>query len=165
MSNEGPENPISSTLTEGLKRKRGRPKKQPQEDGGNTAVIPQDAVEPQPVKKPRGRPKGSKKVTGLTGGTTEPAGKKRRGRPRKWPQAVVQEGESQGGDPLESSDLNLNSAPATQGLKLDHDNYTRLNGAAMLWQTMHASLEKMVPGPTKPLVSGEVLSNIPAAAQ
>lgn len=40
-----------------------------QEDAGNTAVIPQDAVEPQPVKKPRGRPKGSKKVTALTGGT------------------------------------------------------------------------------------------------
>lgn len=117
MNNEEPENPMSSTLTEGLKRKRGRPKKQPQEDGGNTAIVPQDAVEPQPVKKPRGRPKGSKKVTGLTGGTAEPsAGKKPRGRPRKWPQTVVQEGESQGEDPLESSDLNLNSAPATQGI-------------------------------------------------
>ncbi|XP_017587840.1 PREDICTED: high mobility group protein HMG-I/HMG-Y-like isoform X2 [Corvus brachyrhynchos] len=101
MSNKGPENPISATLTEGLKRKRGRPKKQPQEDAGNTAVIPQDAVEPQPAKKPRGRPKGSKKVTALTGGK---------------PQAVVQEGESQGGNPQESSDLNLNSAPATQGI-------------------------------------------------
>ncbi|XP_039932759.1 high mobility group protein HMG-I/HMG-Y-like [Hirundo rustica] len=117
MSNEGPENPISSTPTEGLKRKRGRPKKQPQEDGGNTAIVPQDAVESQPVKKPRGRPKGSKKATVLTGGTAEPpAGKRPRGRPRKWPQAVVQEGESQGGNPLESSDLNLNSAPATQGV-------------------------------------------------
>ncbi|XP_048172155.1 high mobility group protein HMGI-C-like [Corvus hawaiiensis] len=117
MSNKGPENPISATLTEGLKRKRGRPKKQPQEDAGNTAVIPQDAVEPQPAKKPRGRPKGSKKVTALTGGRAEPsAGKRGRGRPRKWPQAVVQEGESQGGNPQESSDLNLNSAPATQGI-------------------------------------------------
>ncbi|CAN8186005.1 unnamed protein product [Coccothraustes coccothraustes] len=106
MSNKGEENPISSTLTQGLKRKRGRPKKQPQ-----------DAVEPQPVKKPRGRPKGSKKMTALTGGTAEPsAGKRRRGRPRKWPQAVVQEGESQEGNPLESSDLNLNSAPATQDI-------------------------------------------------
>ncbi|XP_068057729.1 high mobility group protein HMGI-C-like isoform X2 [Anomalospiza imberbis] len=112
MSNEGPENPISSTLTQGLKRKRGRPKKQPQEDGGNTAVISQDAVEPQPVKKPRGRPKGSKKTT-----VAEPsAGKRRRGRPRKWPQAVVHEGESQGENPLESSDLNLSSAPATQDI-------------------------------------------------
>ncbi|XP_039551522.1 high mobility group protein HMGI-C-like [Passer montanus] len=112
MSSEGAENPISSTLTQGVKRKRGRPKKQPQEDGGNTAVIPQDAVEPQPVKKPRGRPKGSKKTT-----VAEPsAGKRQRGRPRKWPQAVVQEGESQGGDPLESSDLDLNSAPATQDI-------------------------------------------------
>ncbi|XP_064288435.1 high mobility group protein HMGI-C-like isoform X2 [Passer domesticus] len=112
MSSEGAENPISSTLTQGVKRKRGRPKKQPQEDGGNTATIPQDAVEPQPVKKPRGRPKGSKKTT-----VAEPsAGKRQRGRPRKWPQAVVQEGESQGGDPLESSDLALNSAPATQDI-------------------------------------------------
>lgn len=40
-----------------------------QEDGGNTAIVPQDAVESQPVKKPRGRPKGSKKMTVLTGGT------------------------------------------------------------------------------------------------
>ncbi|KAF4803429.1 high mobility group protein HMGI-C-like protein [Turdus rufiventris] len=100
MSNERPENP-NSTLSEGLKRKRGRPKKQPQEDGGNTAVIPEDAVEPQPAKKRRGRPKGSKKATGLTGGT---------------PQAVAQEeGESEGGNSLESSDWNLNSAPAAQG--------------------------------------------------
>ncbi|XP_066182974.1 high mobility group protein HMG-I/HMG-Y-like [Sylvia atricapilla] len=116
MSNERPENPISSALTGGLKRKRGRPKKETQEDGGNTAITPQDAVESQPVKKPRGRPKGSKKVTALTGGTAEPpAGKRPRGRPRKWPQAVVQEeGESQGGNPLESSDLNLKLA--TQGI-------------------------------------------------
>lgn len=40
-----------------------------QDDGGNTAIVPQDAVESQPVKKPRGRPKGSKKMTVLTGGT------------------------------------------------------------------------------------------------
>ncbi|XP_056357621.1 high mobility group protein HMGI-C-like [Oenanthe melanoleuca] len=113
MSNK-PENSTSSTLTEGVKKKRGRPKKQPQEDGGN---IPQDAVEPQPAKKPRGRPKGSKKATGLTGGTVEPpAGKKRRGRPRKWPQAVVQGEESEGGNPLESSDWDLNIPPATQGI-------------------------------------------------
>lgn len=39
-----------------------------QEDGGNTAAIPQDAEEPQPVKKPRGRPKGSKKMTVPAGG-------------------------------------------------------------------------------------------------
>ncbi|XP_057263699.1 uncharacterized protein LOC130598362 isoform X3 [Pezoporus wallicus] len=57
MSNERPMNPGSSTLTEGLKRKRGRPKKQPQEG----------AVGPLPVKKPRGRPKGSKKVTTVSG--------------------------------------------------------------------------------------------------
>ncbi|TRZ13829.1 hypothetical protein HGM15179_013313 [Zosterops borbonicus] len=40
-----------------------------QEDGGNTGIIPQHDVESQPVKKPRGRPKGSKKTTVLTGGT------------------------------------------------------------------------------------------------
>lgn len=45
-----------------------------QEDGGNTAVIPEDAVEPQPEKKRRGRPKGSKKATGLTGGTVRGKG-------------------------------------------------------------------------------------------
>ncbi|XP_072791014.1 uncharacterized protein [Taeniopygia guttata] len=142
MSNEGPENPISSTLTQGLKRKRGRPKKQPQEDGGNTAAIPQDAEEPQPVKKPRGRPKGSKKMTVPTGGMAEPSAEKRqRGRPRKWTQAAVQE-ESQGGNPLESSDLNLNSAPATQDI-------TGKDG----------SRSGKTTGPRR------YLSNIPAAAQ
>lgn len=45
---------------------------------------------------------------------------------------MVQEGVSQEGNPQGSSDLNLNSAPATQGLKLDNHNYTRLNCAAML---------------------------------
>lgn len=42
---------------------------------------------------------------------------------------MVQGGESQEGNPLESSDLN--SAPATQGLKLDNYNYTRLNSGAL----------------------------------
>ncbi|XP_026713240.1 high mobility group protein HMGI-C-like [Athene cunicularia] len=107
MSNERPMNPSSSTLSEGLKRKRGRPKKQPQEE----------AVGPLPVKKPRGRPKGSKKVTTVSGQMVEPsAGKRPRGRPRKWPQLAVQEGVSQGENPQGSSDLNLNSAPATQGI-------------------------------------------------
>ncbi|XP_035750663.1 high mobility group protein HMGI-C-like isoform X2 [Egretta garzetta] len=106
MSNERPMNPSSSTLTEGLKRKRGRPKKQPQEE----------TVGPLPVKKPRGRPKGSKKVTTVSGQMGEPsAGKRPRGRPRKWPQLVVQ-GMSQEGNPQGSSDLNLNTAPATQGI-------------------------------------------------
>ncbi|KAM6344627.1 uncharacterized protein FN964_010294 isoform 3-T10 [Alca torda] len=106
MSNERPVNPGSSTLTEGLKRKRGRPKKQPQEE----------IVGPLPAKKPRGRPKGSKKVTTVSGQMVEPSGKRPRGRPRKWPQLVVQEGVSQEGNPQGSSDLNLNSAPATQGI-------------------------------------------------
>ncbi|KAM6387458.1 uncharacterized protein J5M81_008982 isoform 2-T2 [Pluvialis apricaria] len=107
MSNERPVNTSSSTLTEGLKRKRGRPKKQPQEE----------AAGPLPVKKPRGRPKGSKKVTAVSGQLVEPSsGKRPRGRPRKWPQPVVQEGASQEGNPQGSSDLNLNSAPATQGI-------------------------------------------------
>ncbi|XP_065543215.1 uncharacterized protein LOC136018156 isoform X2 [Lathamus discolor] len=75
MSNERPMNPGSSTLAGGLKRKRGRPKKQPQEG----------AVGPLPVKKPRGRPKGSKKVTTESGQMVEPStGKRPRGRPRKW---------------------------------------------------------------------------------
>ncbi|XP_057263695.1 high mobility group protein HMGI-C-like isoform X1 [Pezoporus wallicus] len=107
MSNERPMNPGSSTLTEGLKRKRGRPKKQPQEG----------AVGPLPVKKPRGRPKGSKKVTTVSGQIVEPsAGKRPRGRPRKWPQPVAKGGASREGNPQGSSDLNSNSAPATQGI-------------------------------------------------
>ncbi|XP_057263698.1 uncharacterized protein LOC130598362 isoform X2 [Pezoporus wallicus] len=91
MSNERPMNPGSSTLTEGLKRKRGRPKKQPQEG----------AVGPLPVKKPRGRPKGSKKVTTVSG---------------QIPQPVAKGGASREGNPQGSSDLNSNSAPATQGI-------------------------------------------------
>ncbi|KQK83491.1 high mobility group protein HMGI-C-like protein [Amazona aestiva] len=43
------------------------------------------ALGPLPVKKPRGRPKGSKKVTTVSGRMVEPsAGKRPRGRPRKW---------------------------------------------------------------------------------
>ncbi|XP_065543210.1 high mobility group protein HMGI-C-like isoform X1 [Lathamus discolor] len=107
MSNERPMNPGSSTLAGGLKRKRGRPKKQPQEG----------AVGPLPVKKPRGRPKGSKKVTTESGQMVEPStGKRPRGRPRKWPQPVAEGGVSQEGNPQGSSDSNLNSAPATQGI-------------------------------------------------
>ncbi|XP_014808985.1 PREDICTED: high mobility group protein HMGI-C-like [Calidris pugnax] len=106
MSNEGPVNPGTSTVPEGLKRKRGRPKKQPQEE----------AVGPLPAKKPRGRPKGSKKVTAVSGQMVESSGKRPRGRPRKWPKPVAQEGASQEGNPQGSSDWNLNSAPATQGI-------------------------------------------------
>ncbi|PKK19968.1 high mobility group protein HMGI-C-like isoform X2 [Columba livia] len=107
MSNERPVNPGSSTLTKDLKRKRGRPKKQPQEE----------VVGPLPVKKPRGRPKGSKKVTTVSGQMVETSvGKRPRGRPRKWPQLMVQEEASQEENPQGSSDLNLNSAPATQGI-------------------------------------------------
>ncbi|XP_027556767.1 AAC-rich mRNA clone AAC11 protein-like isoform X2 [Neopelma chrysocephalum] len=107
MSNERPENPVLSAPTEGQKKKRGRPRKQPQED----------TVERPSETKPRGRPKGSKKKTTVTEETAEPpAGKRRRGRPRKWPQAVVKEGESQEGDLQGGGDSNLNSAPATQGI-------------------------------------------------
>ncbi|XP_032303220.1 high mobility group protein HMGI-C-like isoform X2 [Coturnix japonica] len=98
MSNERPENPDPSPLTESLKRKRGRPKKQTQEE----------ALGPVLEKKPRGRPKGSKKVE-------PPAGKRPRGRPRKWPQLVAQ-GASQEGNPQGSGDMDVNSAPATQGI-------------------------------------------------
>uniref|UniRef100_A0A674GA34 Uncharacterized protein n=1 Tax=Taeniopygia guttata TaxID=59729 RepID=A0A674GA34_TAEGU len=63
MSSEEPGNPISSTLTEGQKKKRGRAKKQAQEDR---------------------RLKASKIVTVLTGATAEPsAGKRPRERPHK----------------------------------------------------------------------------------
>ncbi|XP_032303219.1 high mobility group protein HMGI-C-like isoform X1 [Coturnix japonica] len=106
MSNERPENPDPSPLTESLKRKRGRPKKQTQEE----------ALGPVLEKKPRGRPKGSKKVSSVTGQMVEPpAGKRPRGRPRKWPQLVAQ-GASQEGNPQGSGDMDVNSAPATQGI-------------------------------------------------
>ncbi|XP_064012573.1 AAC-rich mRNA clone AAC11 protein-like [Pogoniulus pusillus] len=109
MSNEKPVNPSSPTPTEGLKRKRGRPKKQPEEED----------VGPLPEKKPRGRPKGSKKVTTGSGQMVEPpAAKRPRGRPRKQPQVVVQDGASHGENPQGSSDSNLNSVPATQGQKM-----------------------------------------------
>ncbi|XP_053932821.1 uncharacterized protein LOC128853277 isoform X2 [Cuculus canorus] len=90
MSNERPVTPGSSTLAEGVKRKRGRPKKQPQEE----------AVGPLPVKKPRGRPKGSKKVTTVSG---------------EMPQ-LAQEAAFQEGNPPGSSELNLKSVPAAQGI-------------------------------------------------
>ena len=45
---------------------------------------------------------------------------------------MVKGGVSQEGNPQGSSELNLKSAPATQGLKLDNHNYMRLNCAAML---------------------------------
>ncbi|XP_042741377.1 high mobility group protein HMG-I/HMG-Y-like isoform X1 [Lagopus leucura] len=105
MSSESLENPGPSPLTEGLKRKRGRPKKQPQDD----------AVGSLPEKKPRGRPKGSKKMSTVTGQMVEPpAGKRPRGRPRKWPQLVTQ-GASQEGGPQGSGDMDANSASAMQG--------------------------------------------------
>ncbi|XP_021265132.1 high mobility group protein HMGI-C-like isoform X3 [Numida meleagris] len=107
MNDERLENPGPSPLTEGLKRKRGRPKKQLQEE----------AVGPLPEKKPRGRPKGSKKVSSVTGQMVEPpAGKRPRGRPRKWPQLVMQERASREGSPRGSGDLDANSAPAAQGI-------------------------------------------------
>ncbi|XP_017675320.1 PREDICTED: high mobility group protein HMGI-C-like isoform X2 [Lepidothrix coronata] len=109
MSNERPENPVSSAPTEGQKKKRGRPRKQPQED---TVEQPSETKP-----KPRGRPKGSKRKATVTEETAEPpAEKRRRGRPRKWPQPVVKEGESQEGDPQGGGDSNLNSATATRGI-------------------------------------------------
>ncbi|XP_025910810.1 high mobility group protein HMGI-C-like isoform X2 [Apteryx rowi] len=104
-NNERPVNPASSPLTECLKRKRGRPKKQPQE-----------AVGPLPMKKPRGRPKGSKKVNAVSQMVEPSAEKRPRGRPRKWPQLVIQEGVCQEGTPQGSSDSNLTAPPATQGI-------------------------------------------------
>ncbi|XP_039337494.1 high mobility group protein HMGI-C-like isoform X1 [Mauremys reevesii] len=104
-SNEKQIDPDSSPLPEPPKRKRGRPKKQPQELLG-----------PLPLKKPRGRPKGSKKRSASGGQTVESSAEKRpRGRPRKWPQLLIQEKETQEGSLQESSDLNSMSPPATGG--------------------------------------------------
>lgn len=44
MSNERPVNPSSSPLTEGLKRKRGRPKKQPRVSVHHPKSLPEGAV-------------------------------------------------------------------------------------------------------------------------
>ncbi|XP_071611736.1 uncharacterized protein [Heliangelus exortis] len=172
MSHERPVNPSSPTLTKDLKRKRGRPKKQPQRlwsESWELTHFPspkhkaagvllaifyalhcwegkdnqEEAVGPLPVKKPRGRPRGSKKVITVSQQMVEPsAGKRPRGRPRKWPQLVVQEGAAQEGNPQGSSDLNLNSTPSTQGI-------TGKDGSR--------------PGKTSGLRRS--LSNIPATAQ
>ncbi|XP_034960865.2 high mobility group protein HMGI-C-like [Zootoca vivipara] len=84
MSNIGKQaGPGSTVPTELPKRKRGRPRKQPQEPVG-----------PLPPKKPRGRPKGSKKLSTGSGQMVCTSVEKRpRGRPRKW--LVVQEEEFQ----------------------------------------------------------------------
>ncbi|XP_060094802.1 high mobility group protein HMGI-C-like [Heteronotia binoei] len=73
----------SASLTEQPKRKRGRPRKLPQESSG-----------PSPPKKPRGRPKGCKELS-VSGRKKilASAEKKPRGRPRKW--LVTQEEEYQ----------------------------------------------------------------------
>jgi len=44
MNTERPVNASSSTLTEGLKRKRGRPKKQPQVRTHHAKRLPEDDV-------------------------------------------------------------------------------------------------------------------------
>ncbi|KAM3848435.1 uncharacterized protein M6D78_005092 [Vipera latastei] len=104
MSNLGkPIAPASPILTEQPKRKRGRPKKQPQDPTG-----------PLPPKKPRGRPKGSKKRSagcGLMGHIS--TAKKPRGRPRKWlfvPEEEYQKTEVQG-----ESNSGFNTCPTTEG--------------------------------------------------
>lgn len=56
---------------------------------------------------------------------------------------MIREGTSEEGSPQGSSDLNLNSAPATQGLKLDNCNYTGLNCGTMLLAN-HACTPKAV---------------------
>nr|XP_060621773.1 high mobility group protein HMGI-C-like [Anolis sagrei ordinatus] len=99
MSNAGkPVGPEPALMTAVPKRKRGRPRKQPQE-----------IVDPLPPKKPRGRPKGSKKLSAGSGQMVHASVEKRpRGRPRKW---LVQEEEHQeGGD-----DPSCNVCPATEG--------------------------------------------------
>ncbi|XP_034022191.1 high mobility group protein HMGI-C-like [Thalassophryne amazonica] len=91
MSNSGTKTPSLQPSTAQSppgpqRRGRGRPRKEQQEPVG-----------PPAVKRPRGRPLGSKnKGPRTTQKKVEPVGeKRRRGRPRKWPQKVVQE-EQQG---------------------------------------------------------------------
>ncbi|XP_021135231.2 uncharacterized protein [Anas platyrhynchos] len=169
MSNERPVNPSSSPLTEGLKRKRGRPKKQPREEAGGQLL----------VKKPRGRPKGSKKASTVIGQMVEPpAGKRPRGRPRKWPQLAIREGTSEEGSPQGSSDLNLNSAPATQALSGENKEPARTEGEmcqtckpAMVQRREESFLKatcitgKDGSRPSKTTGLRKSLSNIPATAQ
>ncbi|XP_025060170.1 high mobility group protein HMGI-C-like [Alligator sinensis] len=105
-NNEKQMDPGSSPPPELPKRKRGRPKKQPQQE-------PEELV---PLKKPRGRPKGSKKLNTTSGQTVDsPLAKRPRGRPRKWPQLVNPEKKPQEESPLGSNDLNSNSSLATEG--------------------------------------------------
>ncbi|KAM6475359.1 uncharacterized protein PHA67_007565 isoform 1-T2 [Liasis olivaceus] len=104
MSNTGkPKGPGSTILTEQPKRKRGRPRKQLQDPTG-----------PLPPKKPRGRPKGSKKMSAGCGQMGHTSTKKKpRGRPRKWlfvPEEEYHKTEVQG----ESNPV-LNTCPATEG--------------------------------------------------
>ncbi|XP_053156608.1 high mobility group protein HMGI-C-like [Hemicordylus capensis] len=104
MSNTAkPVGPGSALLTELPKRKRGRPRKQPQEP-----------AEPLTPKKPRGRPKGSKKLKASSGQTVHTSVEKRpRGRPRKW--LVIQEEDCQKDSIQGSSNASSNSRPATEG--------------------------------------------------
>ncbi|XP_032998457.1 high mobility group protein HMGI-C-like [Lacerta agilis] len=105
MSNTGKQaGPGSTVPTEVPKRKRGRPRKQPQEPVG-----------PLPPKKPRGRPKGSIKLSAGSGQMVHTSVEKRpRGRPRKW--LVGQEEEFQKASIQGRSNPSSNtSCPATEG--------------------------------------------------
>ncbi|XP_042311316.1 high mobility group protein HMGI-C-like [Sceloporus undulatus] len=104
MSNAGkPTGPEPALLIEVPKRKRGRPRKQPQDPAG-----------PLPPKKPRGRPKGSKKQSTGSGQMVHVSVEKRpRGRPRKW--LVVQEEEYQEASVEGGSDPSSDVCPATEG--------------------------------------------------
>ncbi|XP_062977663.1 high mobility group protein HMGI-C-like [Elgaria multicarinata webbii] len=104
MSNVGkPAGTGSALPTEMPKRKRGRPRKQPQEPAG-----------PLPPKKPRGRPKGSKKLSTASGQMLQASAEKRpRGRPRKW--LAVQKEEYQKVGVQRRSDPSSSTCPATEG--------------------------------------------------
>ncbi|XP_008103262.1 high mobility group protein HMGI-C [Anolis carolinensis] len=100
MSNVGePVGPEPAIMNDVPKRKRGRPRKQPQETS-----------DPLPPKKPRGRPRGSKKLSAGNGQMLHASVEKRpRGRPRKW--LVVQEEEHR----EDRGDPSCNVCPANEG--------------------------------------------------
>ncbi|XP_077182057.1 uncharacterized protein LOC143832103 [Paroedura picta] len=103
----------SMPLTEQPKRKRGRPRKLPQESSG-----------PLPPKKPRGRPKGSKELSASNRQKVQAsAEKKPRGRPRKW--LVLQEEEYQEANAQVSSQPSSSTQSATAGTSVKGSHKTK----------------------------------------
>ncbi|CAJ1055697.1 high mobility group protein HMGI-C isoform X3 [Xyrichtys novacula] len=83
----GSREPVGAAETQ--KRRPGRPRKPQKEESGEGEPAP---------KRPRGRPKGSKNKGPPKAATKKSevsSGKRPRGRPRKWPQQVVQKTSAQ----------------------------------------------------------------------